>query len=464
MSQVKSIKCTNCAAPLDLLGGGRVETITCSYCKSTLDLNDNYKILTNFKRTKAQQDLPFKIGMKGELKGIEYTIIGLVTYRSIGYPISEWTDFLLFSPLYGYAYLTYEEGHLIYSKRNRTFPNTAWNKIPKYNTLSVDARNYEPFDQYDATIVYVEGELTWIAKRDDKTSFIDLINPPYGISVERSKSEIEHYASEYLKPSLVYQAFGVEQKEKPESFHILKPFQRPFLKSLSLISFWVLFVIALFAVVAIIDGSGKNIQSVIVDNSTNTSVDFTLNTTKYLVDLELKSSSAKALNNFKLEIYKKNKILFSITPSAAYLFSEETGKVEKKLHPWEKDSTKVRVSLNLEKLGAYQLRIQPINKQLNSKIFVTIKEGSSHLNYMGWFFVTTMILWLIYKFLEWRYYKKVDEERGIENSDRSFNNTYLIPIALFSLAVIIVSLIDTSLLFPLIFISIVVLSMRRSDN
>ena len=106
MSQVKSIKCTNCAAPLSLIGGGRVESITCSYCKSVLDLNDNYKVLSNFRNVKESQKLPFTIGMVGRLKDVDYTIIGRVTYATSYYPHGEWTDFLLFSPLYGYAYLS----------------------------------------------------------------------------------------------------------------------------------------------------------------------------------------------------------------------------------------------------------------------------------------------------------------------------------------------------------------------
>jgi LSD1 subclass zinc finger protein len=52
MSKVQSIKCSNCGAPLKLLGGGRVMTVTCAYCKSVLDLNDNYKVLSNFRNTK----------------------------------------------------------------------------------------------------------------------------------------------------------------------------------------------------------------------------------------------------------------------------------------------------------------------------------------------------------------------------------------------------------------------------
>lgn len=85
MSRVQSIKCTNCAAPLKLLGGGRVESVTCSYCKSVLDLNDNYKVLSSFRNTKALNALPFELGMKGVLRGIDYTIIGRVDYRVIEY-------------------------------------------------------------------------------------------------------------------------------------------------------------------------------------------------------------------------------------------------------------------------------------------------------------------------------------------------------------------------------------------
>jgi len=465
MSSVKSIKCTNCAAPLDLLGGGRVETVTCSYCKSTLDLNDNYKVLSHFKKTINRNNFPFKIGMQGELKGIEYTIIGLVTYRSIGYPISEWTDFLLFSPLYGYAYLTYEDGHLIYSKRNRTFPNTPWDKIPKYDAITVDGKIYIPFDKYDATIEYVEGELTWVAKRDDKSSFIDLVNAPYGISVEKSKNEIEHYDSEYLEPSSIYEAFGAEKQEKSTSFHILKPFKRPFLSSLSQISFWVLFVIALFALVAGIDGFGKPIQSLTADNKGVKHLDFNIQDTKYLVDLKLTASSSKALNNFKVEIHKNNKIYLSLTSQGAYLFEHTTGKLIKKLHPWEKESKKVRVSLNIEEKGSYHLSVKPINKNLNSKVFIQIHEASSRLNYFVYFFFLTLFSWLLYKFFHWRYINKVNNERGIiGNAYTIGKDLFISPVGLFIIAVISVIIIDINFLLPLIIGGVILLSFLRPSN
>ena len=414
MSQVKSIRCTNCEAPLDLLGGGRVESITCSYCKSVLDLNDNYKVLSNFKSFREQNKLPFNIGMKGHLQGVDYTIIGRVTYALVTYPHEAWTDFLLFSPLYGYAYLTYEEGHLIYSKRNRTFPNLTWSQTMQQSQVSVDGKAYSPFDEYEAKVTYVEGELTWIAKRNDKTSFIDLTAPPYGLSVEKTKSEIEYYDATYLDTKSVYEAFSIEVDDEPKSFHALKPFERPFLKSLSHISFWVLFIIALLTLVTNIDGSGKLTQNISADNSIVKHLDFSVNSSKYLVDLELQASTAKELNNFNLQIHKNNKIVFSLTPSATYIFNEQNGQVKKKLQKWERGAKKVLVSLNLEK-GAYHLSIKPIDMALKSTLAVKLKEESSRLNYFGWFFTLTLVLWLTHKFFAWRYKRKHNDERVLYN-------------------------------------------------
>lgn len=414
MSQLKSIKCTNCAAPLNLLGGGRVESITCSYCKSVLNLSDNYKVLTNFKNIKELHKLPFDIGMQGKLQKIDYTIIGRVTYAAVDYPHGEWTDFLLFSPLYGYAYLTYEDGHLIYSKRNRTFPNLTWSQTMQHSQLRVDDKTYVPFDEYEAKVVYVEGELTWIAKRNDKTSFIDLIAPPFGLSVEKTKSEIEYYQAEYLDTDVVYEAFNIEKEEKGKNFHALQPFDRPFLKSLSLIAFWVLFTIALLFVAVNIDGSGNLIKNISADNQAVKNVEFRVNSSKYLVDIELQSTTAKALNNFNLQIHRNNKIIFSLTANASYVFNEQNGQVEKKLQVVERGAKKVRVSLNLEK-GNYHLNIKPIDMVLKSTLLVKINEDSSRLNYFGWFFLLTLVLWLSHKFFAWRYRKKSNEERGLYN-------------------------------------------------
>jgi len=426
MSKVQSIKCSNCGAPLKLLGGGRVMTVTCAYCKSVLDLNDNYKVLSNFRNTKELNALPFALGMKGILKEIEYTIIGRVDYGVIEYPDSHWTDFLLFSPLYGYAWLTYEEGSLSYSRRERKFPNLEWNEIVGHSHIVVDNRSYETYDRYSAKIFYVEGELTWVAKKNDNISFIDLINPPFGISAEKSKEEIEYYKSEYLEADEVYEAFSVpkEKRELEEGLNPLKPFRQPFLKAFSYISMWVLLIVALFFLAVKLDGQGKTLSSFTADNQGFKEESFTLDSTKYLSSIELKASSTKMLNNFNMKLHKEGHLLFTLSKKNAYRFDYETQKALKSLESWEERAKEGIIYLNLEHLGAYKLSIEPIDKSFVSSVKVTVKEKSARVNYLLMFAIVLVIFIFLYRFMRWKHHRRLEEEQGISNEDDETSSSW----------------------------------------
>jgi len=419
MSRVQSIKCTNCAAPLKLLGGGRVESITCSYCKSVLDLNNNYKVLSNFKKVKERHKLPFELGMKGELKGVEYTIIGRITYTETVYVDHSWSDFLLFSPIYGYAWLTYEQGHLLYSKRNRTFPNLTWEEIEQQSLVVVDEKAYKPYDTYRAKVTYVEGELTWIAKYGDKINYIDLVSAPYGISAENNGKEIEFYNDEYLDATEVYETFGVpeEQRDTEKGFHPLKPLNRPFFKELSKISLWFIFIMSLLMMVFMFDGSGKTIASFTAGNLEPVKEPFTVTSTKYLTSIHIKANSAKALNNFNIKLFKDKQLIFSLTQNNAYIFDETTAKVSKRLDTWERRAKEVVVYLNLDKVGLYQLSVSPIDNTVVSILEVKVKEKDSRLNYLLIFTAFLLFFFLLYYFFVWRYNRKQSSEKEIDNEE-----------------------------------------------
>ena len=424
MSKVQAIKCTNCAAPLTLLGGGRVESITCAYCKSVLDLNDNYKVLSNFKNVKMSYTLPFEVGMRGKLKGIEYTIIGRVSYQDTIYVESTWSDFLLFSPLYGYAWLCYEQGHLLYSKRNRTFPNLTWDEIENQSVVVVDGKEYKPYDAYTAKITYVEGELTWVAKRGDKIEYIDLIASPYGITAENSGVEIEYYDDEYLDSDAVYEAFLVEEEKRDgaEAFHPLKPFKRPLLKALSKVSLWFMLIVALLMMAVMFDGSGKWITSFKAENNSSVKEPFSLSSTKYLTAIHIKANSAKALNNFNMKLFKEEKLLFSLTQKNAYIFDPKSNKVSKRLTTWERRAKEIVVYLNLEQVGLYQLLVSPIDSSLSSTLTITVEEQHSRVNYLFIFMLFLLFFALSYYFLLWRHKRKLASEQGIDDDSVMFSD------------------------------------------
>ena len=70
---------------------------------------------------------------------------------------------------------------------------------------------------------------------------------------------------------------------------------------------------------------------------------------------------------------------------------------------------------------------------LSSTLFIKIKEERSQKGYVVWFFVLTVLLWFIYKFMQWRYKLKVIDERSIyiendlsEHNGLSFNITFIL--------------------------------------
>ena len=421
VSKKYSIKCTKCAAPLTLLGGGRIETITCSYCKSVLDLNDDYKVLSNFKNVKEKHALPFDIGMKGELKGIEYTIIGRVTYKELEPPFDEWSEFLLFSSLYGYAWLTYEQGHLLFSKRNRTFPSLSWDDTYFAKNIALEGHNYKAFNHYDANIIYVEGELTWVAKKNTKVSFIDFIEAPYGLSAEKTKSEIEYYSTEYLNADEVYTAFSVadEKREEGNGFNPLKPFSRPFIEALSKMSIWV-FILSIFLIFAVyFDGQGKMVSHFEINNKVQTKESFTLKNTNYLTSIELSSPSSKALDSFNIKLYKDTQLVFSANSHNAYIFEKETQKIKKILEKWEHKAKKVKIYLNLDEIGTYELLVDPVSKEGDLKLNVTVHQAVSRINYLVIFSVFVLFFSLLYYYFKWRYHTKIKSEQEIYGDDES---------------------------------------------
>ncbi len=224
---VRQINCTHCGAPLELHGGHRVLSLTCGYCGSVMDTRQEYKVLA--RHQEMQRPLtPFKIGMKGKIKGVEFTLIGIVQNRSQdGYG---WVDYQLFSPTHGYAWLTYNRGHCVFTRRIRDMPKpTLPRRLGIRAPVYVKGRKLQTFEHYSSEITYVEGELTWVAALGEGSRVTEAIDPPYVLSYEADEQtgELEYAWGEYLDSNATYQALGVEDGSKPVGVHPAQPFNPP---------------------------------------------------------------------------------------------------------------------------------------------------------------------------------------------------------------------------------------------
>ena len=393
MGSVYSIKCPNCNAPLPLYGGRKVRSITCSYCKSVIELEQNYKVVANFKKIKDANQIPFEIGKTGTIDGVEYIIIGRVDYQEVSAELTRWSELLLYNKIYGYAWLVFEDGKIEFSRRYRALPSVTFKELDGLDELEVDNVTYKKFYKYRAKVRYVEGELTYIAKFGDNAAFYEFINPPKSITFEQSENELEGYIGKYLDSDEVYDAFDVPFSDRvySEEFNALKPFNSPKLKLLKDFSLFFLIVVAVVAFVFNTEGKGKELASnSSLTPGSNAELIFNIDNDKYLSEIILSSKGIYNLQKIHLNLYKiKNNTdveIFELLRGRGNFKGTNIGRVESY-------ALKIAIFMHLEK-GKYKLKIGiPKDASIDS---IILKEGVSKLNYLEYLAIILIIFIIIY--------------------------------------------------------------------
>jgi hypothetical protein len=365
VSKIYSIKCPNCAGALKLLGGGRVETITCEYCKSLIDINDNYKILSNFKNIKVPK-VPFEIGMSGKIEDIEWTIIGWIVYRDEEDYNDRWSEFLLFSPLYGYAWLIYEEGDISFSRRVRDFNLQKWQKDGS-NLFYRNGHYLIKDESYNSLVDFVQGELTWIAKRDDKIRCWDYKKTSReSLTIERSGNELEVYYTKKVDTQEVYESFGVDKEQQIIRKRSFSEKMDEELEDGKPLSFYGIIFIML-TLIALLVSSFTSDKVLYEKISSDSNYNFTVHTSAFLTQMTIKSTSPTTLNGYRFEIYKSNKKIFYIDKKVVYFSKATLGKT------WSHNAIGAKIYFKLDS-GRYLLKVIRTDKTVSSPIAITVEE------------------------------------------------------------------------------------------
>jgi hypothetical protein len=209
--QLQQLKCTQCGGSIEIRGGHNVRSIVCKYCGACLDSKKEFAVLHQFLHQR-KPFMPLKIGLRGKLKGINFVVIGVLQYeqREAG-EVYRWLEYLLFSHTHGYVYLCYEDGHWVMMHEVKDIPETEVDVVmPRKSKFEVRGKTFKVFECAAAKLTYVEGELTWQAKQNEKISYLDAVCPPYLYSIERRTSEREYFWGEYLSAAEISEAFKVE--------------------------------------------------------------------------------------------------------------------------------------------------------------------------------------------------------------------------------------------------------------
>lgn len=297
-AEIKAINCTNCGATLDVLGGHRVKSLVCNYCGSVMDSHADYQIIQRYRHQPDRPFAPIAIGMEATLKGIPFTVIGMIKYVSHqsgpGWEESyDWISFQLYSPTHGYVWLTWNKGHYLFSYRTRDMPSPMVpDRLVQKMDVKVEDRTFKMFEGYVATVAYIEGAFTWIAKRGERVHVVEAIDPPRLFSYERGDKELEYSLGEYMDPGEVHAAFGIDPPGSPEGIHPAQPFDPPsILPALSKVGpmFAAAAIVALLVV--FVRGSGREVARTTIGSPSSSAwtVPFTVDDANRLVKIELES-------------------------------------------------------------------------------------------------------------------------------------------------------------------------------
>lgn len=206
--EARAFSCNNCGASVSLLCPGQSLTVVCQSCLATIDASDeNYRIIN---RWQAAQDFKPKIelGSEGELFGKKWQVVGFMVREDKASKF-QWEEYLLFNREQGYRWLTLNNGHFSFVRTLKDLPQV---KHGLHEVAYYQDKKYRLFEHGRARVVFVLGEFYWFVSIDDTVELNDYINPPYMLSYELERNEMNWSLSEYIEAKTVKDAFKIKQK------------------------------------------------------------------------------------------------------------------------------------------------------------------------------------------------------------------------------------------------------------
>ncbi|WP_298156613.1 DUF4178 domain-containing protein [Flavobacterium sp.] len=193
--------CTKCGVSTELNLSFTADSFACPGCGSHYTLDKGEWVFRNMFKTKPTETA-LKVGAKGVLKGISYTVSGVIV--KCAYRNFFWNEYILQDGKGNFRFLSEADGHWIFLE-----------EIPEVFKISNHPKTIEykgqVYDLYDYTTTHIAGAAGFFDFRlsDDGIQMDEFINPPYIISVESMNGKTSTYFGEHINPREVKKAFDL---------------------------------------------------------------------------------------------------------------------------------------------------------------------------------------------------------------------------------------------------------------
>ena len=202
---VRALNCPNCGGTIALRAAGNTVSIVCEHCGSTLDATrPDLHLIARASVAMRRPLIP--LGTRGMLDGVAWEVVGYQerTDDEVG-----WSEYLLFNPYEGYAFLS-DDGRRFSLGRLLT-------ALPDYDgaQLTVEGRGFKRFGEtYPVRTTFVVGEFYWRAAAGETVDETDYVRPGTMLACEESGRERNWTRLEMLDWGVAERAFGLPLREK----------------------------------------------------------------------------------------------------------------------------------------------------------------------------------------------------------------------------------------------------------
>ncbi|MEM6971590.1 MAG: hypothetical protein AAF577_02200 [Pseudomonadota bacterium] len=238
-TRTMTINCTSCGAGLDVLGGGRVRRHFCPYCGAELDAQDNYAVLRKYRDLK-RPETPLSLGMSGRIDGVDVTVIGTIGMEEkYGGETWTWVNHQVYSPTHGYAWLTWEENRLVFTRKTRSHPRPSnytarqINNAEQRPSFRHEEGKFRYYGSGQVRMTFVEGEFNFAPRIGKKTRYVSALGRSKMLTVRKgtggsSGGELEYELSSMPEQRALIESFGIDRSTLPRArgVHPLETFQR----------------------------------------------------------------------------------------------------------------------------------------------------------------------------------------------------------------------------------------------
>ncbi|MBB5713750.1 DUF4178 domain-containing protein [Sphingomonas aerophila] len=203
-STVKTLNCPNCGGTIALRAAGTTVSLVCEHCGSTLDATQpELRVIVEANRALHRPLIP--LGSRGELDGVTWEVTGYLERTDGEEP---WSEYLLFNPYEGYAFLI-DDG-------DRFSLGRLLDRVPGWddNALSVGGQVFEPtWPTYEARVTFVVGEFYWRVKVGERVQVTDYAAPNLMLSAEENGAERSWTRSKLLARGTAEAAFRIPARQ-----------------------------------------------------------------------------------------------------------------------------------------------------------------------------------------------------------------------------------------------------------